>query len=96
MWASLSSSIFFYFSCGTENVVLAWVSSMIIFAMGAMYVFMHFCAGEGYANSLKTHIMQEQEMPKGTSEQQQWPQSKHVYLNWLDTFQNQSKSVNAS
>jgi hypothetical protein len=53
---SLSSSVFFYFSCGTEDTVLAWVSSMIIFYIGVLYLLLHFCAGEGYSQSLKEQL----------------------------------------
>jgi hypothetical protein len=37
---------FFYFSCGNNSDVLAWISSSIIFVIGIIYCVMHCCCGD--------------------------------------------------
>jgi hypothetical protein len=48
---SVSTEVYYYFSCaGSDNVVLAWVSSMVLFGLGILYLILHFSIGRGYAN----------------------------------------------
>ncbi len=37
---------FFYFSCGNDSDVLAWISSSIIFVIGIAYCTMHCLCGD--------------------------------------------------
>ena len=37
---------FFYFSCGNDSDVLAWISSSIIFVIGIVYCAMHCFCGD--------------------------------------------------
>ena len=37
---------FFYFSCGNDSDVLAWISSSIIFVIGIVYCVMHCLCGD--------------------------------------------------
>lgn len=41
---SLSTVVFFYFSCGNNSDALAWIAASIIFVLGIFYCLMHcFC-----------------------------------------------------
>lgn len=51
---SISTQVYYYFSCSASNDVLAWISAMILFALGILYLILHFAVGkEGYAGELK-------------------------------------------
>lgn len=53
-YLSVSTEVYYYFSCsGTDNPVLAWTSSMVLFGIGVLYLFLHFTVGNAYANDLK-------------------------------------------
>jgi hypothetical protein len=44
---SLSTVVFFYFSCGNDSDILAWISASIIFVLGIFYCIMHcFCGSK--------------------------------------------------
>ena len=38
--------MFFYFSCGNDSDVLAWISASIIFVIGVLYCLMHCICGD--------------------------------------------------
>ena len=46
MLFSLSTVVFFYFSCGSDSDVLAWIAAIIIFVLGIFYCVMGCCCGE--------------------------------------------------
>ena len=46
MLVSLSSVVFFFFSCGTDETTLAWIISMIVFGLGIVYVFLNYCSSD--------------------------------------------------
>lgn len=34
----MASSVFYYFSCGVDNNVVAWISAILIFLTGIFYI----------------------------------------------------------
>ena len=54
--ASLSSEVFYYFSCGSNDGVLAWVFGVALFALGVLYVVLQFCGGSEYTRELKERL----------------------------------------
>lgn len=53
----MSTQVYYYFSCaGSDNTVLAWTSSMILFGLGVLYLALHFTVGRDYANQLKQEL----------------------------------------
>jgi hypothetical protein len=44
----MASSVFYYFSCGSNNDVVGWIAAILIFLLGVLYIFIHFCGGETF------------------------------------------------
>jgi len=44
----MASSVFYYFSCGNDNTVVAWISAILIFLLGLLYIVLHFCGGKKF------------------------------------------------
>jgi hypothetical protein len=53
----LCTSVFFYFTCGTDDVVVAWIAAGVIFGLGIFYIIMHFVRGKQYSSDLKEQMM---------------------------------------
>ena len=54
---SLSSSVFYFFSCGNSNAIVGWIMGIIMFAMGILYFILHFCGGSEYNKEIKEQMM---------------------------------------
>jgi hypothetical protein len=50
----MASSVFYFFSCGSNNDVLGWISSILIFLLGVFYIGVHFCGGEAFKTKEET------------------------------------------
>lgn len=55
---SLSSQVFYYFSCGASNTLLGWVFGMALFGLGIFYLFLHFCKGSQYNKAMYDRLNQ--------------------------------------
>jgi len=44
----MASSVFYYFSCGNNNEVVGWIAAILIFLLGVLYIFIHFCGGSTF------------------------------------------------
>lgn len=40
---SMSSSVFYYFTCGNDNTVVAWIAAILIFVTGVFYIIFGCC-----------------------------------------------------
>jgi hypothetical protein len=47
----MSSSVFYYFSCGNSNEVVGWIAAILIFLLGLLYIVLHFCGGDQFKSS---------------------------------------------
>lgn len=48
--------MFYYFSCGSNDGVLAWVFGVALFGLGLLYVVLQFCGGSEYTRELKERL----------------------------------------
>jgi hypothetical protein len=39
----MASSVFYYFTCGNDNTVVAWIAAALIFFLGAFYIIIGTC-----------------------------------------------------
>jgi hypothetical protein len=44
----MASSVFYYFSCGSNNEVVGWIAAILIFLLGLFYIVIHFCGGKAF------------------------------------------------
>ena len=55
---SLSSQVFYYFSCGSANTLLGWGFGMTLFGLGVFYLGLHFCRGNAYSQQMYDRLHQ--------------------------------------
>jgi hypothetical protein len=41
----MSSSVFYFFSCGSNNDIVGWIAAIVIFLQGLVFIGIHFCGG---------------------------------------------------
>jgi hypothetical protein len=48
--------VYYYFIFTEKTTVLAWVSASILMAIGVLYIFLHFCARDGYTKEMREQL----------------------------------------
>jgi hypothetical protein len=44
----MSSSVFYYFTCGNDNTVVAWIAAVLIFSTGILYCIFGCCFSDKF------------------------------------------------
>ena len=54
----MSSSVFYYFACGTvSSDVAAWILASILFILGIVYFILYCCGGSGTTREVKEQMI---------------------------------------
>jgi hypothetical protein len=54
---SMASSVFYYFTCGNDNTVVAWIAAILIFTTGVFYCVIGCCFSERFEKPSKEELI---------------------------------------